>query len=471
MSISGVASRFACLQDDDSTDWIAPKSKNKNKKVQDASKKQENKPKDHVKAKAQKEAKDLQNLAFGAPKKNKKKKGASSSSTNDGSNSAVPTAQYEEWVQKDKILVEDNFEQQMQEAIMQSKLDFEEKKVLYAIADAADVIKTNSCVNGDVGEDSKAKKRAAKMSKKPTTISLDEFHAGGEKNSSNSPEPFAEATTRPRTKSETPETNFFDELDEAAAKALTREQLLESYRSKEAGSESALVTDYREKLADKEQELQTALRKVIEGKEELALVKKRNKKLCSIMMSGEMKEKAEILVEVEKLRKVKDELSSELQDLHTQLEQERSKVHAIERELGKAQIDPEVVSRVLSAGSPEHRARRRLDSSGYEGLECPAPSCRRQGEGVGQDKGQLVRVVCSSDICTQAPYMHRDCFLAFEEAALQYLKSCGRARNWNDKQRQQNIWSRKGYDLAYKACGCKCGHGHLKKDVDKDGAT
>ena len=62
------------------------------------------------------------------------------------------------------------------------------------------------------------------------------------------------------------------------------------------------------------------------GKEQLVLVKERNKKLCKIMMSGEMKEKAEILVEAEKLRKVKDELSEELQDLHIQLEQERSKV-------------------------------------------------------------------------------------------------------------------------------------------------
>ena len=89
------------------------------------------------------------------------------------------------------------------------------------------------------------------------------------------------------------------------------------------------MTDYREKLADKEQELQLALREVKVGKEQLVLVKERNKKLCKIMMSGEMKEKAEILVEAEKLRKVKDELSEELQDLHIQLEQERSKVNNI----------------------------------------------------------------------------------------------------------------------------------------------
>ncbi|VEN47816.1 unnamed protein product, partial [Callosobruchus maculatus] len=28
------------------------------------------------------------------------------------------------------------------------------------------------------------------------------------------------------------------------------------------------------------------------------------------------------------------------------------------------------------------------------------------------------------------------------------------------------LWTKKGYDLAYKACACKCGRGHLKKDLD-----
>jgi len=331
MSINGVASRFACLQDDDATDWIAPKSKNKNKTKQEPTKKNEK----GKGSKAQKEAKDLQNLAFGPPKKNKKKK----ASTNGSGGNCVN--QFEEWVEKDKKHVDDNFEQQMQEAILQSKIDFEEKKELLAIADESD----KNVVNGE----EKTKKKGPKQSKKPTPMSLDTFIQGGDnKHSGNSPEL---AENLPRAKSETPESNFFDEIDDATSRALTREQLLDSYRLAEAGSESALVTDYREKLADKEQELQLALREVKVGKEQLVLVKERNKKLCKIMMSGEMKEKAEILVEAEKLRKVKDELSEELQDLHIQLEQERSKVHAIERELTKSKLDPDVVSRLLTLTS------------------------------------------------------------------------------------------------------------------------
>jgi len=49
---------------------------------------------------------------------------------------------------------------------------------------------------------------------------------------------------------------------------------------------------------------------------------------------------------------------------------------------------------------------------------------------------------------------------------LQFLRSCGRARSWSAKQRLQNLWTKKGYDLAFRACGCRCGRGHLKKDLD-----
>lgn len=78
---------------------------------------------------------------------------------------------------------------------------------------------------------------------------------------------------------------------------------------------------------------------------------------------------------------------------------------------------------------------------------------------------ECVRVVCSNDNCPAGQYMHRECFEAWEQTLLSYLKSCSRARSWSDRQRQQNLW-RKGYEIVVKACGCKCGRGHLKKDLD-----
>ena len=68
-------------------------------------------------------------------------------------------------------------------------------------------------------------------------------------------------------------------------------------------------------------------------------------------------------------------------------------------------------------------------------------------EGAGPNTAALVRVSCSNETCGLAPFMHKDYFNAFEVAALQSLKTSG-----------------KGYDLAYKACSCKCGHGHVKKE-------
>ncbi|XP_012153327.1 hdc homolog, cell cycle regulator isoform X2 [Megachile rotundata] len=77
-----------------------------------------------------------------------------------------------------------------------------------------------------------------------------------------------------------------------------------------------------------------------------------------------------------------------------------------------------------------------------------------------------VKVTCNNESCPVGQFMHRECFDAWEQTVLTYLKSCGRARSWSERQRHQNLWTKKGYDLAFKACGCRCGRGHLKKDLD-----
>ncbi|XP_055377375.1 headcase protein-like isoform X1 [Condylostylus longicornis] len=82
------------------------------------------------------------------------------------------------------------------------------------------------------------------------------------------------------------------------------------------------------------------------------------------------------------------------------------------------------------------------------------------------DLSECIRVICNNENCTAGQYMHRECFESWEQTVLNTLKSIGRARSWSDRQRQQNLWTKKGYDLVYKACGCKCGRGHLKKDLD-----
>jgi len=77
-----------------------------------------------------------------------------------------------------------------------------------------------------------------------------------------------------------------------------------------------------------------------------------------------------------------------------------------------------------------------------------------------------VRVQCNNEHCTVGTLMHGECFAAWEAHVLAYLRSCGRARSWSEKQRLQNLWTKRGYDLAYRACSCLCSRGHLRKDLD-----
>lgn len=114
-------------------------------------------------------------------------------------------------------------------------------------------------------------------------------------------------------------------------------------------------------------------------------------------------------------------------------------------------------------------APRRQGSTGEREAEetrgcCVPGECLRLREPVRVE--DAVRVICNNEACTTGRYMHRDCFDQWESSILAYLKSCGRARSWSERQRHQNLWTKKGYDLAFKACGCRCGRGYLKKDLD-----
>jgi len=376
MPIAASASRFACLQDDDSADWKAPKSKSKPKK-EEVKKPVDNKPKDAAKAKALKEAKDLQNLAFGGQKKKNKKKGsqqpqpqsqpASSPVKSEASPApsdptppppppaaaAQTTEQYEEWKEKDKVLVDDNFTAAMQEAIMQSKLEFEQQQ---ALLEAQKRLLANGVVTDSVlaSLSKEERKRVVKQQKKPATMTLDQFNtesATPEQESipSSVPTTTTQVYKHPRHKDRvgagaaraSPAKeggDFFNQMNVAAVKALNREQLLESYRTQEEtnGSESALVANYREKLVEKEQELQIAREEIKNLNTRLVEVKGRSKKLTEILMSAEMREKTEVLVQVDKLEKVRNELSASLSFTSAQLEQERSLVHQLEIEIKKS---------------------------------------------------------------------------------------------------------------------------------------
>lgn len=89
------------------------------------------------------------------------------------------------------------------------------------------------------------------------------------------------------------------------------------------------------------------------------------------------------------------------------------------------------------------------------------------------------RVVCSDGGCPAGRYMHRECFDAWERLVLAYMKNAAAAyANGNGGRRIKDLWTvnannnnvvnmnQKGYEMAFKACGCRCGRGYLKKDSE-----
>lgn len=99
---------------------------------------------------------------------------------------------------------------------------------------------------------------------------------------------------------------------------------------------------------------------------------------------------------------------------------------------------------------------------------CVPGECPRKNPHIPlEDLRDAVRVTCSNEACTAGRYMHRECFEAWEQSVLAYLvKASQRAKNWPDKHLAQNVWTGKGYSVAKKACGCRCGRGLLKKDLE-----
>lgn len=106
-----------------------------------------------------------------------------------------------------------------------------------------------------------------------------------------------------------------------------------------------------------------------------------------------------------------------------------------------------------------------LDSSPTE-VQCATPLGCSLGRAIDLEKDDYQRVQCNNELCPYGNWMHLQCFYEWESSILVQFNCIGRARSWNEKQCRQNMWTKKGYDLAFRFCSCRCGQGHLKKDTD-----
>uniref|UniRef100_A0A3Q1JJ67 Uncharacterized protein n=1 Tax=Anabas testudineus TaxID=64144 RepID=A0A3Q1JJ67_ANATE len=99
-------------------------------------------------------------------------------------------------------------------------------------------------------------------------------------------------------------------------------------------------------------------------------------------------------------------------------------------------------------------------------VQCATPLSCSLGRAIDLEKDDYQRVLCNNELCPYGNWMHLQCFYEWESSILIQFNCIGRARSWNEKQCRQNMWTKKGYDLAFRFCSCRCGQGHLKKDTD-----
>ncbi|CAI9717552.1 Hypothetical predicted protein [Octopus vulgaris] len=130
------------------------------------------------------------------------------------------------------------------------------------------------------------------------------------------------------------ESNCLDNAKAGYNRIRHNEKMQEEYR-KQYAVQSVLTAKHEEEIKEKEKEAKKLKDKVGTLEAELKTVKKRNGQLAIILSQAELKEKYDILEQVDNLTSVKDELTDQVVKLTQDLEQEKSKVRSLKSELDK----------------------------------------------------------------------------------------------------------------------------------------
>ncbi|XP_074809292.1 G kinase-anchoring protein 1 isoform X2 [Natator depressus] len=143
---------------------------------------------------------------------------------------------------------------------------------------------------------------------------------------------------------------FFNRLEDDVHKILIREKRrdqltdyngVDNCTSHEYSQEVILKDGKTERLKleleKKDTEIQQLKSIITQWEVKYKEVKARNAQLLKMLQEGEMKDKAEILLQVDESQSIKNELTLQVTTLHAALEQERSKVKLLQAELTKYQ--------------------------------------------------------------------------------------------------------------------------------------
>ncbi|NP_001085868.1 G kinase-anchoring protein 1-A isoform X1 [Xenopus laevis] len=334
------ASRFALLQVDSSSDSDSEKARgahSSGKAHSGSAARGKNKGNEKKKEKRRKkkeqqqsEANELRNLAF----KKIPPKASPGVAVQEHLTHTVPKVAQEEdwqqWQQRDVQLTSDMYEADLEKALILSKLEFEESK-------------DNG--NGDNGVpqskkvNKKDKRKNNQGKDKPLTVPLKDFqledkHAKKQEELKSPPLPQ--------------DSGFFNKLEEDVTKIILKEKrkehstdVTEQFATPEYSMEPVLKDGrtevLKQEIEKKEVELKQMKSIISQWEAKYREVKARNSQLLKMLQEGEMKDKAEILLQVDELLSIKNELTLQVTTLHAALEQERSKVKILQAEQVKYQ--------------------------------------------------------------------------------------------------------------------------------------
>ncbi|XP_070315672.1 G kinase-anchoring protein 1 isoform X2 [Odocoileus virginianus] len=291
-SVPTTASRFALLQVDSGSgsDSEPGKGKGRNTGKSQTNKSTTNEKKREKRRKKkeqqQSEANELRNLAF---KKIPQK--SSHAICNAQHELSLPNPvqkdsreeNWQEWRQRDEQLTSEMFEADLEKALLLSKLEYEEHKKEYENAENAST--QSKVVN------KKDKRKTHQGKDKPLTISLKEFQSE-------------------------------DHISKKTEEVVLKDGRIERLKLE---------------LERKDAEIQKLKNVIAQWEAKYKEVKARNAQLLKMLQEGEMKDKAEILLQVDESQSIKNELTIQVTSLHAALEQERSKVKVLQAELAKYQ--------------------------------------------------------------------------------------------------------------------------------------
>lgn len=348
-SVATTASRFALLQVDSGSgsdsepgkgrgDRNAGKSQVSGSKSISNEKKKEKRRK--KKEQQQSEANELRNLAFKKIPQKSSHGGCLPQHEQTSHGSVQKDSQeenWQEWRQRDEQLTSEMFEADLEKALLLSKLEYEEHRKEYENAE--------NFSPPSKAAHKKEKRKNQQGKDKPLTVSLKDFQSD-----SNIDPISKKQEDLGSLHSSLHDGGFFSRLEDDVHKILIKEKKREQvtdYNGMDNSTSHDLAQDFflkdgrieklKLELEKKDVEIQQLKSVISQWEAKYKEVKARNAQLLKMLQEGEMKDKAEILLQVDESQSIKNELTLQVTSLHAALEQERSKVKTLQAELTKYQ--------------------------------------------------------------------------------------------------------------------------------------